>query len=69
MEFEPKYKKKGRNKTGRLENRKKGVKYERKQAEIKEALKQKKKLLKEDGATKTKTEGYSVFNRFKKSSA
>ena len=65
VEFEPKYKKKGKSKTGRHEARKQGVKHERKIEEIKQKKKLQKQML---GGKKTKEEKtYNVFARFTKS--
>ena len=65
IEFEPRYKKKGKSKAGNLEKRKKGVKFERKMKQVKEYLKEKEKeKSKEKREQKPRT--YSVFDRFKK---
>ena len=66
IDFDPKYKKKGRSKTGKIEKRKQGVRFEHRREQIKE-LNEKKEEAAEGQKQGKKTKPYSVFDRFKKS--
>ena len=67
IDFDPKYKKKGRSKTGKIEKRKQGVKFEHKRQQIKEIAKK----AQSDSQQKNQAAGkpYNVFDRFKESAS
>ena len=71
VDFEPRYKKKGRSKATKLEQRKQGVQYEHKQKQIREFAHRTEQESKKQKAEKTADKGdtpYNVFERFKKKS-
>lgn len=67
IEFEPKYKKKGRSKAGKKEKRKQGVRAEITRQEMREAVKNKQELEKTLKISEKRfTKKPSVLDRFKK---
>ena len=68
VEFEPRYKKKGKSKATKLEQRKQGVQYEHKQKQIREFAHRKEQEAKKASKKKAQKDAgpYNVFDRFKK---
>ncbi|XP_064616525.1 WD repeat-containing protein 46-like [Liolophura sinensis] len=66
VDFVPKYKKKGRSKTGRVEKRKKGFQEFSKRAIVKELIVEKEKQIKERQLSKDNKGSGNVLDRFKK---
>ena len=67
VDFEPRYKKKGRSKTGKKEQRKQGVKMDRKRQQIRQDMREKQKSARsteQDSNRRQKTT--DVLDRFKK---
>ena len=67
IDFDPRYKKKGKSKTGKIEKRKQGVKFEHKRDQVKEMAQKAQATAREQKTEKLKP--YNVFDRFKKSAS
>ncbi|XP_064649385.1 WD repeat-containing protein 46-like [Lineus longissimus] len=66
VDFEPRYKKKGKSKAGRVENRKRGVQFEKKKEHIKQVMKEKQKMKSGGKREQRPNVTTSALDRFKK---